>query len=134
MARKRGGYREPRRPEPVSNPGSGNRTDGGPTQPVRVPTGGNYGDAKASREQQQSAPMSAGGRAMPSASGGGAPGIQLPDAFGPTQRPHQPLGPRAGAAPQQQAMDPHMLMRLLYAKFPHPNLRRMLEAAQKQQR
>jgi len=131
MARgQRGGNREPRKPAPVSNPGSGKRTDGGPAQPIRVPTGGDYGEATALREQQQAAPLAA-GSSTPSAIGGGA---GMPDAFRATERPHQALGPRIPNRDAAAVPDPNMLMRILYARYPHPSLRRMLEAAQKRQR
>jgi hypothetical protein len=58
-----GGYRQPSSPAPVSGPGAlSKRTDGPPgggQQPVRVPTGGAYGEGKALQELQQAAPMAA---------------------------------------------------------------------------
>lgn len=58
----RGGYRQPSNPAPVSGPGMlSQRTDGGAidgmTQPVRDYTGGQYGNNKAMREQQEGASM-----------------------------------------------------------------------------
>lgn len=58
----RGGYRQPNSPAPVSGPGMlSQRTDGGAidgmTQPVKDYTGGEYGNNKAMREQQEGAGM-----------------------------------------------------------------------------
>lgn len=62
-----GGYQQPSSPAPVSGPGAlSKRTDGGPGQPIRVPTGGAYGEATELEQMQQAAPMSA-------SPGGGAP-------------------------------------------------------------
>jgi hypothetical protein len=56
----RGGYRQPGNPAPVSGPGAlSKRTDGGPGQPVRAPSGGKYGERQALEQMQQGAPMSA---------------------------------------------------------------------------
>lgn len=57
-----GGYRQPGNPAPVSGPGAlSRRTDGGPggKQPIQVPTGGSYGDAKQLQQLQQNAPLGA---------------------------------------------------------------------------
>lgn len=58
-----GGYRQPSNPAPVSGPGAlSRRTDGGgpgSQQPVRVPTGGSYGDATQLMKLQQAAPLAA---------------------------------------------------------------------------
>ncbi|MGV9850431.1 hypothetical protein ACWDWU_16925 [Streptomyces sp. NPDC003442] len=55
----RGGYRQPANPAPVSGPGAlSRRTDGGPSQPVRTPSGGKYGERQALEQLQQSAPLS----------------------------------------------------------------------------
>lgn len=56
----RGGYRQPGNPAPVSGPGAlSKRTDGGPGQPVRAPSGGAYGARQELEQMQQGAPMSA---------------------------------------------------------------------------
>jgi len=57
-----GGYRQPNNPAPVSGPGMlSKRTDGGAidgmTQPTQSYTGGEYGNNKAMREQQEGASM-----------------------------------------------------------------------------
>lgn len=55
-----GGYRQPSSPAPVSGPGAmSKRTDGGPGQPVRAPSGGAYGERQNLEQLQQSAPLSA---------------------------------------------------------------------------
>lgn len=55
-----GGYRQPSNPAPVSGPGAlSRRTDGGPGQPVRAPSGGAYGERQALEQMQQAAPLSA---------------------------------------------------------------------------
>jgi hypothetical protein len=117
-----GGYRQPGSPAPVSGPGSlSKRTDGGPGsahQPIRVPTGGQYGDASQLRADQQGAPVAA------SAGGDQAPppgllaGLSLPPgtsfAEG-TTRPDEPVtagaasgpgpGPEALGLPNQEGQD-----------------------------
>lgn len=92
-----GGYRQPSSPAPVSGPGAlSKRTDGGPGQPVRAPSGGAYGERQSLEQLQQSAPLSA--------SPGGDVGAPAPAdvtegliGFGePTQMPGEPV--TAGAA------------------------------------
>lgn len=76
-----GGARQPSNPAPVSGPGQlSRRTDGGPgsdRQPIRVPTGGEYGDAAAMMKLQQQAPLAEtpGGEVSP----GLLAGIQIPE-------------------------------------------------------
>ena len=138
MARGRGGYQAPQRPAPVSGPGAlSRRTDGGPGQPVRVASGGDYGDRTALVEQQKAAPLAAtGGGSSPRAvpSGGG---IHPGGIFGPTDHPAEPLtagidtGPGPGAPPSPAALlppeDPNMLLRAIVATVgPHPDLLRLL--------
>jgi hypothetical protein len=58
----RGGYRQPNNPAPVSGPGMlSKRTDGGAidgmTQPVQDYTGGEYGNNKEMRNQQEAASL-----------------------------------------------------------------------------
>lgn len=99
-----GGYRKPGNPAPVSGPGAlSKRTDSGPgaKQPMRVPTGGAYGDATQLAQTQQGAPMAA-------SPGGDAPapgllaGMGLPSGPGlaaPTQQPGTPVTDGAAAGP-----------------------------------
>lgn len=128
MARRRGrgGYQAPSKPAAVSGPGSlSARTDGGPGQPLRAATGGDYGDRKATLDQQRGAPLATAG-------GGGAapaPGGPPPDPngiFGPTTRPGEPLtagidwgaGPGAPVVPQF-ADDVNLVVRAIAAENPH---------------
>lgn len=99
----RGGYRQPSNPAPASGPGAlSRRTDGGPSQPVRTPTGMPYGEAGELARLQRAAPLAAsGGTPTPGREGGGAPPNIVP--FGAaTQEPNTPvtagaaLGPGAG--------------------------------------
>lgn len=111
----RGGDRQPSNPAPVSGPGAlSRRTDGGPgdaKQPIRIPTGGEYGDATQLMKLQQAAPLSAtpGGNVdLSTLLGGGGQEVTPLDA--PTQMPGQPvtdgaaLGP--GAGPEALGLTP----------------------------
>src|SRR5690349_20848165 len=106
MANGHGGYRQPGSPAPVSGPGSlSKRTDG--RQPVRVPTGGQYGDAQALQQAQQGAPMaeSGGGADVP----GLLAGLSLPEGVpgdAPTQQPDVPVtsGAALGPGPGLEAL------------------------------
>lgn len=108
----KGGPRTPSNPAPVSGPGAlSRRTDGGPgKQPIRVPTGGSYGDATQSLQTQQGAPMAA---SPGGASGGAVPslleGLGLPQGPGfgePTQNPDEPVtnGAALGAGAGPEAL------------------------------
>ena len=61
----RGGYQKPSNPKPVSNPGSGNRTDGGP-QSIQAIPGGKYGESKALYDMQAAIPQGMAGTSTPS--------------------------------------------------------------------
>lgn len=107
-------------------------------QPVRVPTGGDFGARKQLESMQQAIPLPAttGGSSpspptQPPGGGGAAPlvDVQRPDIFGPTRRPDEPLsagvvGP-GGLLPD----DPTELLRAVYLAFPSPGVRRLLERA-----
>lgn len=134
----RGGYRKPDKPAPVSGPGAlSQRTDGGPgdPQPIRLASGGKYGDRKASQAQQSAAPM-AGGSPLPQpAAGGGAPSPVSPpapiDAFAPTARPDEPItagmpfGPGRGSLGMLPT-DPDEALRIAYSMFRHPDIAELL--------
>lgn len=125
MANGHGGQRTPGSPAPVSGPGAlSRRTDGGVGQPLRVPTGGAYGDATQLQQTQQGAPMGAspGGEMAP----GLLAGLSLPTGPGfgePTQQPDVPVtdgaaagpgaGPEALGLPVQQDQDMQFLRRYL---------------------
>ena len=120
----------------MSGPGAlSRRTDGGPgsdTQPIRAPKGQPYGQAQRLEAQQRAAPLPDNSPNPPSVSrsaGGGASGpaaVAQPDVFGPTQRPGE--SPLAGVVPTEArgAPDPDMVVRLLYAAFPHPQLLQLI--------
>jgi len=126
-----GGPRQPARPAAVSGPGAlSQRTDGGAgsaKQPIRVPTGGAYGEAKASREQQQAAPMAAGGPGGPSPGGAAAPAMDV-GVFGPTTMPGQSImtGTEVPGG-EGQLQDPQMVLRALAQRWPSPWILGMLD-------
>ena len=128
----RGGPRQPERPAAVSNPGSGARTDGGAgskSQPLRLASGGAYGQRQAAQAHQQAAPLAAGG---PPSSAGGAPaggGGPMPpmDIFGPTSRPGEPPTAGLGQEGLYSPEDPDLPIRIMYQMYPHPSLARLLE-------
>ena len=115
-----GGPRTPSNPAPVSGPGAlSQRTDGGPSQPVRPISGLEYGANQELNDIQGAAPMSAGGVAPPA-----MPDIGLaelsPNLFDPTNHPDRPvtngMGFGPGAGPEAiSAPEPAAQMRLLNA-------------------
>lgn len=103
----RGGYRQPGNPAPVSGPGAlSQRTDGGPSQPVRTPSGGAYGERQQLEQLQQAAPLSA----SPGGDAGGAPPADLTEGLiglgEPSQLPDEPVtaGAAAGLGPGLEAL------------------------------
>ncbi len=132
MAEGHGGRRTPRDPAAVSNPRSGQRTDGGAgskTQPLRVPTGGGYGEARALTEQQQAAPLPvADGQGVPSgggaAGGAGVPAPLSPELGAPTNRPGESV--MAGAVPPNQPPDTQAELQALYNLYPSPWIGKLL--------
>ena len=129
----RGGNQPPRNPAAVSNPQSGNRTDGGAgstSQPIRVPTGGAYGQTGAATAQQGGAPMASGGPAAPGAetAGGPAPAEAMGGGvFGESERPGEPATLGAGTGMENAAANVDHMLRLMYAKFPHPAIGRLMK-------
>lgn len=103
----RGGPRTPNNPAPVSGPGAlSQRTDGGPGQPVRVPTGLPYGEAGALEQLQRAAPLAASpGGSTPTTPGAGAP-VSLTGFGAPTEQPGTPVtaGAALGAGPGTEAL------------------------------
>lgn len=97
----RGGERTPSNPAPVSGPGAlSKRTDGpqgGGSQPVRVASGGAYGERQESIALQQAAPMAA------SEGGAAAEPVDITAGligFGePSQSPGMPVTAGAAAGP-----------------------------------
>ncbi len=129
----RGGNQPPRRPAAVSNPQSGQRTDGGPgssSQPIRVPTGGAFGQNQAATQQQGAAPMASGGPPAP-----GQPGAQGPPpaeamgggVFGASNRPGESGTLGAATGSEQVAGNVDHLLRVMYAKFPHPAIAQLMK-------
>lgn len=115
MADQHGGYRRPEHPAPASGPGRlAKRTDGGPGQKLRVPTGLPYGDAQALHAQESTAAMSdtpmAKAADIPSAQPAAAAGAppQLPPFGGATARPGEPVthGVDIGAGGGPEALAP----------------------------
>ena len=130
-----GGPRQPANPAPVSGPGAlSQRTDGGPgnqKQPVRVASGGAYGERAAAIAQQQAAPMAAGSPTSTGGTGGtpaagGSPASGAEGVFGPTARPSEPITAGAMGAGGQPQLTPDELFRILYQKRPSPWLARLM--------
>lgn len=125
-----GGVRQPAQPAATSGPGAlSQRTDGGPgssKQPIRVPTGGAYGEAQALRQQQEGAPLSAGG--VPTATPGTPPAPSEPDlgVFGPTELPNQPITTGVSTPAGGPPPDPDLVLRQLVKAFPSPWMMRLL--------
>jgi hypothetical protein len=102
-----GGYRQPSSPAPVSGPGAlSKRTDGGPGQPVRAPSGGAYGERQNLEQLQQGAPLSA----SPGGDVGAPEAVDATEGlvgFGePSQMPEEPVtaGAAVGAGPGLEAL------------------------------
>jgi hypothetical protein len=122
----RGGTRTPRNPAPVSGPGAlSRRTDRG--QPIRVAPGAPYGQRKALEDQQRAAPLASIGGTQPTVGGGAARG-PMPSLTAPPSAPGPPGSglPAMQATQQLATLDPDALIRLMYRKFPHPALARLL--------
>ena len=123
---------QPKRPAAVSGPGAqSQRTDGGPgskSQPLRTATGGPYGSAKASEDQQKAAPLATSESPIPpGAGGGGAPSLPAEGVFGaPTDRPGTPLNAGLGG-PSQMPMDGLTLLQVLFEKYPSGYLARLMQ-------
>ena len=120
-----GGYRQPSSPAPVSGPGAlSKRTDGGPGQPVRAPSGGAYGDRQALEQMQQAAPLSA----SPGGDVGAPQGMPVDAGVigfdQPTQQPDTPVtaGAALGDGPGMEALglpnEPDEDLRRLVAYLP----------------
>jgi hypothetical protein len=103
----RGGNQPPANPAPVSGPGSlSQRTDGGPTQPIRSLPNAKYGENKDFVQLQQAAPLAGGGVAPPvpgaPPDGGGQSSPQMPTPqplTGGTVMPGQPVTHGADSGP-----------------------------------
>lgn len=135
MARRRGsghgGYRTPASPAAVSGPGAlSQRTDSAPPGEF---SGLPYGENKAINDQMDAAPTQPGqpGQGGARSAPGGA---RLPQGgvFGATGRPDEPMtagvdaGPGPGATQPVLGPDPHQNLRALAAKYPSPDLDRLI--------
>lgn len=106
----RGGYRQPGNPAPVSGPGAlSRRTDGpqgGGKQPVRVPSGGAYGDRQNLEQMQQGAPLSASPGGDVGAPQGAPVDANVVGLDQPTQQPDTPVtaGAATGEGPGTEAL------------------------------
>lgn len=122
----RGGKRKPANPKPVSGPGAlSERTDG---QPVRAAVGGTPGAPNPNLPAlQEAAPLAAGG-ATPSDRPPSAPPAVNPvlDVFRPTERPQESALSGITPEPNPLERDPDALLRVLYAKYPHPDIARLI--------
>lgn len=137
-----GGPRTPAQPAAVSGPGAlSARTDGGPGQPIRVASGGDYGARQASVQQQQAAPLASGGGVAPPPGPGvaaGAPPVApLPNPFGsPTNRPGEPVTAGASLGPGAPPADPRLAalaaLQATFAAAPLPEVQAMIEQAQRE--
>lgn len=105
------------------------------TQPIRAPTGGDYGARQQLESAQRAVPLPAnrgnggggGGQAQP-------PPMARPNVTGPTQRPGEPLtaGAMAGPGPAERGMlpdDPVHFLRAILVQHYSPGLARLLERA-----
>ncbi|AXG81154.1 hypothetical protein [Streptomyces paludis] len=120
-----GGYRKPASPAPASGPGAlSRRTDGGPAQPQRLPSGGAYGERQNLEQLQQGGAMSQSPGGDVGAPAGPADVTEGLIGFGePSQMADQPLteGADAGAGgglealglPNQPAEDATRLIQYL---------------------
>ena len=111
------------------------------TQPVRVPSGGAFGQAQELEEAQGAIPLPErrGGSPGPPGGGGNEPVIPVNrlDVFGPTGRPGEPLtaGAAAGPGPSQVGMlppDDLQFLRSVQMTYPSPGLRRLIAFADAQ--
>jgi hypothetical protein len=98
-------------------------------QPVRVAPGQPFGERKKITELQQAAPMEGGERGAVPSRPAVAPAPPS-DIFGPTTRPGR--DPLEGLEPPSSGLpftadDPQMLLRHLYALYPHPEIARLID-------
>lgn len=102
-----GGYQAPRNPAPVSGPGKlSQRTDGGPSQKIMVPTDLPYGEAGAMDAQEHGAPMAQSDSVPTMPTGGPAAGPDLIGLADASTRPGEPVtaGVDIGPGPGSSAL------------------------------
>lgn len=132
----RGGYRKPGQPAAASGPGKlSKRTDGNPDR--GLPSNGEYGYRKATREQMSSAPMAQNFQPAPSAPVNlPTPSGPVTDMFAQTEMPNQPvtngspMGP--GAGPEaltlpQRSFDPTQILSKLAQQDPSGQIESILQ-------
>lgn len=125
MARGRGGRTVPAEPAPVSGPGAlARRTDGGPTQPIRAPSGGPHGQRKALEDAQRAAPLPAAGGVPATASPPPSPAAIPGNVFDPGEMAG--IGSVGPGPIQAQPGDPYAALRVMYRMYPHPDIARLL--------
>ena len=124
------GKRPPDKPAPVSGPGAlSQRTDGGAGQPIRSVPAEFQGQRQALTEQQEGAPLAAGGG--PSLPGGPptgeglVPGLPAGGILGPTEFPDEPLNAGLGK-PQVIPRNIDDALHAMYGRYPHPDILRLL--------
>ena len=124
----RGGRRTPSKPAPVSGPSAlARRTDGGAGQPIRAAAGGTPGVENPNLPAlQEAAPLAAGG--LPPRNPSHPPSAANPflDVFRPSDRPQEDPAAGVQGEPQILNRDPDALLRILYSKFPHPDIARLI--------
>lgn len=130
MANGHGGYRRPANPAAHSGPGQlSQRTDG--NAPGRI-SGQPYGEGEQANELLSAARQPAGGPPTPSPNAQqslgseAAPGTPLPDVFGPTQRPGEPITTPPPSGPAGIPEDPDELLRTLIGLAPDARSRARL--------
>lgn len=116
------------------------------SQPVRAPTGLDYGERKQVTDAQRAAPLpdnrsqppGGGQGGGPPGGGGGGQGAPVADVFGPTDRPNEPATAGAALGPGSTSLETLLppvddavetLRALVVAGFGGPGVRRMLERA-----
>lgn len=110
MADRRGGYRQPRNPAPVSGPGQlSRRTDGGPQQTTQPMTGMGYGENAEFNAIQGAAPLAAAPQVSNTRARNARPtseGVAAAPLFSPTGFPEEPItaGANFGPGPGPSAM------------------------------
>ena len=110
MARgKRGGVQPPQAPQLVEGTGQ--------VRPPTVAPGQAYGERQATEAQAAEQPMYDDGSGAQAPTGGVGLG-PMPDAFGPTQRPNEPIS--AGQQPPGEYYDPVDVLRSIYNSYPSP--------------
>lgn len=121
----------PRKAKPVSGPGAlSQRTD--MNQPIRVPSGGPYGQRKRLEDQQRAAPLPAADGSPPGSSLPVGPGGAATDIFGPTRRPGEPIttGAPLGAGDNgplsAEGMDADRILQVMWQILPSPAIARLM--------